>query len=95
MFSSTKCTFLFCNHLAGEKREGERAGCFTLIVALIHCDCSVFCDAFGWSAVCDCGILIFSMNPPRCKSSVFSLIQSEYQLNPIRKSNQALGVQST
>ena len=36
-----------------EKRERERAVCFTLPVFLVSCDsqCSV-----GWSVVCDCSI---------------------------------------
>ena len=44
--------FNFCNHLDGE----ERAGCFTLIVFLMSCDCK--CSAalphgtMGWSEVC-------------------------------------------
>ena len=38
----------------------KRAGCFSLIVFLVSCDC--WCsvnlphDAMGWSAVCGCGI---------------------------------------
>ena len=43
-------------HLDGE----ERAGCFTLIVFLMSCDCQCSMTlpvcAMGWSAVCDCGI---------------------------------------
>ena len=31
----TKCPFQFCNRLDGE----ERAGCFTLIVLVVSCDC--------------------------------------------------------
>ena len=46
----------FCNHLDGE----ERAGCSTLFVILVSCDCycsvALPCGAMGWSAVCDCGI---------------------------------------
>ena len=36
----------------------ERAGCFTLFVFLMSCDCSVALHpgAACWSAVCDCGI---------------------------------------
>ena len=46
--------FWFCNHLDGE----ERAGCFTLFVFLVSCDCCVALphDATGLSAVCDCVI---------------------------------------
>ena len=43
-------------HLGG----GERAGCFTLIVFLMSCDCQCSMTlplcAVGRSAVCDCGI---------------------------------------
>ena len=35
LFSCNLCYFYFCNHLDGE----ARAGCFTLIVFLMHCDC--------------------------------------------------------
>ena len=48
--------FLVCNHLDGE----ERAGCFTLFVFLVSCDC--YCslalpdDAMGLSTICDFGI---------------------------------------
>ena len=44
------------NPLDGE----ERAGCFTLFVFLVSCDC--YCSValphgdVGWSALCDCGI---------------------------------------
>ena len=49
-------SFEFYNHPGKE----ERAGCFTLIVFLMSCDC--LCSltlphgAVGWSAVCECGI---------------------------------------
>ena len=50
-------TFLIRNILDGE----EWAGCFTLIVSLMTCDCkcSMICPhrAVGWAAVCDCGII--------------------------------------
>ena len=46
----------FCKILAKE----ERAGCFSLIVFLMSCDClcseSLPLSVIGWSAVCDCGI---------------------------------------
>ena len=52
----TLCPFFFCIHL----EEDERAGCFAFIVLLMfsYCKCSVTLPhgAFGWSAVCDCGI---------------------------------------
>ena len=42
---------VFCNHLDGK----ERAGCFTLIVFLMSCDCKCSValprGAVGWSAV--------------------------------------------
>ena len=47
----------FAIHLDG----GDRAGCVTLIVCLMSCDC--WCSmapphsAIGWSAVCDCVFL--------------------------------------
>ena len=38
----------------------ERAGCFTLVVFLVSCDCywsvALPQGAIGWSEVCDCGI---------------------------------------
>ena len=41
-------------------QQGERAGCFTLVVFLVDCDCSCYADlprgAVDWSALCDCGI---------------------------------------
>ena len=44
------------------EKERRRAGCFTLTVFLMSCDsqCSVVLPhgALGWTAVCDCGILI-------------------------------------
>ena len=49
-------SFHFCNHLD----EEERAGCFTLIVSLVSCDC--LCSmvlprcALCRFVVCDCGI---------------------------------------
>ena len=49
-------SFKVLNHLDGE----ERAGCFTLFVFLVSCDC--YCSvalphgAVDWSAVSDCGI---------------------------------------
>ena len=48
----------FVSFLVLGKRE--RAGCFTLFVFLVSCEC--YCSvalphgAVGWSAVCDCGI---------------------------------------
>ena len=48
------CVFVI--HLVAE----ERSDCFISIKFLMHCacQCSVAfpCSAFGWSAVCDCGI---------------------------------------
>ena len=47
---------IVCNHFD----EVVRAGCFTLIIFLMTCDC--YCsvvrphDVVSWSAVCDCGI---------------------------------------
>ena len=42
------------------KRERERAGCFTLFVFLVSCDCLCYValphGAVGWSAVCVRGI---------------------------------------
>ena len=42
------------------KRKRERAGCFTLIVLKMPCDCkcsaTLHHDAVGRSAVCGCGI---------------------------------------
>ena len=47
----------FANILMGKE---ERAGCFTLSVYLVSCDCycsvALTCDVMGWSAVCDCSI---------------------------------------
>ena len=46
--------FLFCNHLGGDKI----AGCFTLFVILVTCNC--YCSvavprgSVGWPVVCDC-----------------------------------------
>ena len=44
-----------CDHL-----EGERAGCFTLIVFLMSCDCwysvVLLPNAVGWYAVSNCAI---------------------------------------
>ena len=52
----TWCLFCFCNHI----NEEERAGCFTLIIFLVSCDCYCFValshGAMGWSVVCDCSI---------------------------------------
>ena len=58
LLCSTLCPFEFCNYLA---EEGWGAGCFGLIVFMIHaCDCwcsvTLSHGAAGWSAVCDCGI---------------------------------------
>ena len=52
---SAQCPPWLCNHLD----EEERAGCITLIVFLMSCDCKcsvalprgIVC----WSAMCDCG----------------------------------------
>ena len=54
MLLSTLRSSSFANHRDGE----ERAGCFTLIVFLMYCDCYVALPhgVVGWSAVCDCGI---------------------------------------
>ena len=53
---STLCPFLFCSHLGGE----ERAGCFTLFVYLMSCDCccsvALRHRVVGWAVVCNCGI---------------------------------------
>ena len=39
---------------------GKRAGCFTLVVILVACDClcsvTLHCVSMCWSAVCDYGI---------------------------------------
>ena len=52
----TFCPFLFCYHL----EEGERAGCFAIIVLQVVCyyKCPVALPhgAVGWHEVCDCGI---------------------------------------
>ena len=50
----TLCPFLFCNHIDGE----ERAGCFTLFVFLVPCDCYLAPphDVMFFFANCDCGI---------------------------------------
>ena len=49
--------FCCCNHLDEEERA---AGCFTLFVFLVSCDCyytvALPHGAVGWSAVCDCSI---------------------------------------
>ena len=49
-------SFKFYNHLDGE----EIAGCFTLIVSKMSCDCKCSMalphGAMGWSAVCNCDI---------------------------------------
>ena len=46
-------SFQPCNHIDGK----ERAGCFTLVVFLVSCDCKCSVapsrGAMGWSAVCD------------------------------------------
>ena len=51
----TKVSFLVCNHL-----EEERAGCFTLFVFLVSCDCPysvvLLFNAVGWYAVSNCAI---------------------------------------
>ena len=56
LLRSSLCPFKLCSHLDGE----DRAGCFTLFVFLVSCDCNgsvdILHDAVGWSAVCDCGI---------------------------------------
>ena len=48
-------SFLVCNHL-----EEGRAGCFTLIVSLMSCDCwysvVLLPNAVGWYAVSNCAI---------------------------------------
>ena len=48
-------SFLVCIHL-----EEERAGCFTLIVFLMFCDCwysvVLLPNAVGWYAVSNCAI---------------------------------------
>ena len=48
------CSMFCCALLYAE----ERAGCFTLFVFLVSCDCCVALshNAMGLSAVCDCGI---------------------------------------
>ena len=47
--------FEFCNHYAGEVRNG----CFVFVVFLISCSCYGFLPlprgAVGWSVMCDCG----------------------------------------
>ena len=52
----TFCPFKFCNHL----KEGEKAGCFAIIVLQMYCyyKCSMALphDAVGWSALLDRGI---------------------------------------
>ena len=57
LLCSTWCPLQFCNQLDVE----ERAGCFTLVVFLVSCDCyySVALPRVpvGWVGLkCDCGI---------------------------------------
>ena len=56
MISPSRCLGTIIAHLDVE----ERAGCFTLFVFLMSCNCYVALThvAMGWSVVCDCGIFL-------------------------------------
>ena len=50
-----ECHVLVLHHLEKEERDG----CIAVIIFLMFCDCkcsvTLYLDAVGWSAVCECG----------------------------------------
>ena len=54
-------SILVCNHL----EEGEEAGCFAFIFLQMYyyykCSVALPHGAVGWSAVCNCGIILITL----------------------------------